>query len=128
MPTNVTTVKVFAGGDATLLRRVDMDGVYITQATVASIQRTIHDISDPDAPIDVHDTAVVVADAVFDTLQTDGRWKRDPDGYNFRDVVPGSLLADDGHTYQVDYKFTGSGSQVFWAVFKVFCDPPIYAG
>ena len=123
MPIHVTVEKVWEDGDATLLRRVDMDGVYITQATIASIQRTITDVTDPAAPDEIDDSPVEVAEAVFDTLQTDGRWKRDVIGYNFRDTVPGTLLTGPAKLYQVEYKFTGSGGQVFWVVFKLLTLP-----
>jgi len=98
-----------------------MDGAYITIATITSIQRTITDITNHGDTV-IDDSPVVPATAVFDTLQTDGRWDKDSTGYNFRNTVAGALLALAEHTYRVEYKFTGSGGQVFWEVYELFTE------
>ena len=116
-----TTVEnVPQGGDATLLGREKMDGIYIKQATITKIDRTITDITDPDNPVLIDTSEVDVETAVFDNLQTDGYWGRDVTGYNFRDVVAAAHLAAAKHKYRIEYKFTGSGSQTFWDVFELF--------
>lgn len=101
--------------DITCMSRVLLDGSYITQATVSAITRKVYNY---DSGALVNSSAVTVNSTVFDALQTDGRWTKDPTGYNFRDTVPGSLLVDGDTNYQIEYTFTGSGSQKFVIIFR----------
>lgn len=86
-----TPVRAFKNSTASMMARVvGKDDAIITQATIASAQYTISELdpscADSETPVDGHeDVALVVADIIFDTLQTDSRWnpKIDTTGYNF---------------------------------------------
>lgn len=50
-------------------------------------------------------SSVVVATAIFDTLQTDSTWWKDAIGYNFADTVPATMFPGLG-AYSIVYTFT----------------------
>jgi len=84
----------FLDGGATLLARVEQDGVLIQQADIASIAYTIHalDADQNRTAVTGHEAVTVaVGEAVFDALQTDDMWTADASGYNLRIVVDGSI-------------------------------------
>lgn len=96
-----------------ILARVHHNGVNVLQATVAALE---YQIFYADSAV-AHTTAtsLTVASAVFDTLQTDGRWTRDATGYNLRHDVAASVLVDPTRDYEFEYKFTMSdGAEVRW--------------
>ena len=103
-----------------LQRVVGLDGVALTQAGVASIARTVWDLGtskmdDPPSQVAAGTGIPVVADTIFDTLQTDNGWTEDTTGYNFRDVVPAVAFPDAGHRYRVEYLLTLAGGVVIAA-------------
>ena len=119
-PTDTTRATVWEDCGATnLARLVGVDGEYITQAVVSSIQREIFDIDGATPDVAVDSKTLVVADSVFDTLQTDARWPstKDTIGYNFRDTVAASVLSTGEHNYQVEYMFTPSSGEVHMLMF-----------
>ena len=121
-PTDTIRVTVWEDCGATnLARLVGVDGEYITQAVVSSIQREIFDIDSATPDVAVDSAALVVADSVFDTLQTDARWPstKDSIGYNFRDTVAGSVLSTGDHSYQVEYMFTPSSGEAYMLKFEL---------
>lgn len=123
-PTDITRETVWEDCGATNLGRlVSIDGEYITQAVVASIQREIFDLDSDTPDVAVDSKALVVADSVFDTLQTDGQWREDVVGYNFRDVVAASILSTGGHNYQVEYLFTPASGEVYMLMFVLPAKP-----
>lgn len=99
-----------------MMRRVvGNDGANIVQADITSIARNVFigttlDGSNP--------TAIVVADSVFDTLQTDARWSQDSTGYNFRDDVGAAVFATGDTRYRLEYAFTPASGEVFQVVFE----------
>jgi len=109
----------WAASDVTYLARVLMNGIYIKQATIASIQRTITDITVAGSAEEVSTDTLTVNESVYDTLQTDSKWSEDSVGYNFLNLITGEDLPDDDSLYQVEYKFTGSNGEVFWVVQKL---------
>ena len=112
---------VFKNGSATLLARVvGADGSAITQADITSALYTINltDEEDEDSwtPISGHDEAVVVvADTIYDALQTDDIWSVDSTGYNFKHVIDRSTYEAfeiAGETYLVEFRLTPASGQV----------------
>lgn len=96
----IERLEAFAGSTVVLMAMVkNADDEAITQADVADIRVDVYDLSeDPKSPVDLTGVEVMDgsaydtpdADVVFDTPQTDSRWKKDSTGYNFayRFVVP----------------------------------------
>ena len=84
-----------AGSAVVALARLHaIEGADIKLATTVSISRTIYLASN--SAVLSGPTALVVADSVFDTLQTAVGWKADVIGYNFRDAISGSSLTTVG--------------------------------
>lgn len=104
--------------DATFLARLTLNGSNITQSVISSIQRKIFDLDGPTPTTATDTTSLTVASAIFNTLQTDGRWTVDGTGYNFRDNVVASFFPSGDRRYRIEYKFTGSSGEVFFAVFE----------
>ena len=101
------------GGASLMARVVGNAGVNILQADITSINRTVF----VGSTISTAATAPVVATVIFDTLQTDARWKRDSTGYNFREAVLAAVFPDGDAIYRVEYKFTPVSGEVFWVIF-----------
>ena len=111
------------GGITVMARVVDNDGENVLQADVTSISRTVFNLAvSKTVPVSVA-TAIVVADSVFDTLQTDDRWTEDATGYNFLDTIPASVFATGGCTYRAEYEFTPTTGEVYWVVANLWVEP-----
>lgn len=118
--TKTTRENIWEDGDVIEMARFQVDGANGLQADVSAIERKIFNISGVVTEIGSA-VAIVVANSVFDTLQTtalDPSWTKDSTGYNFRDRIAGSNFATGGETYRVEYKFTGSGGEIFFIVFE----------
>jgi len=117
---------VFKDGSATLVARVvGADGSVIQQADVSAIAYTVYllDDSDPDSgtAVDGHeDEACVVADTIFDSLQSGEMWKDaagnyiDQIGYNFRhvlDVSSDQAFAAAGRNYRIVFTLDMAAGQ-----------------
>ena len=110
----IVKATVWEDGGATLMSRiVGNDAANIVQADITSISRVVF----VGSTISTAETTPVVADVVFDTLQTDARWARDSTGYNFREAVLAAVFPDGDTIYRVEYKFTPASGEVFWVVF-----------
>lgn len=101
---------VFEDSAFTVLQRVQVNGADWTQAQVSSITYKVWNTTDPVTP--VASGSVTVASSVFDTLQLDGRWPLDEEGYNFRHTLAATVLTESG-TYRVEYKVTLASGSVF---------------
>lgn len=106
MPIGATIGKgtVFEDGAASFMARVAVgSGVNMVQADISSIACEVFDSTGTS----VATPAVVVADSVFDTLQTDARWNPDVDttGYNFRYDMPATTFTTGGR-YRVEFMFS----------------------
>jgi hypothetical protein len=113
---------VWEDGDAICMARVvGKNRQNATQASFSSITRKCFDISSdtPDTPITAGTKTLVIADTIYDTLQTDAAWTEDTTGYNFKDIVPAAVLSSGGHTYQVEYKLTAATGEIGWVVFSL---------
>ena len=103
---------VFEDGSFAVLFRINAfdDNLPAQQADLTSIDFTvIESLSRSEV---VASSALTVANVVFDTLQTDGRWTKDSTGYNFRHEAAPASVPTGGKKYEVIYTFTYSGGQV----------------
>ncbi len=102
------SVLVWEGFGATALARIKgADGANITQASLTGITCTVYDLSDGSTVVT---PTVVVADSVFDTLQTgDARWEDakggDLTGFNFEFALPDTAFPVGGQEYRVTFAF-----------------------
>ena len=104
---------VYEGAPGTVLCYVTgHDGAVITQASTSSIAYSVVDVRRPNTV--VASGTIVVADTVFDSLQTsDARWTVDDTGFNFAWAQPAAIVPDGGKTYQVEITFTpATGSAI----------------
>jgi len=117
MAATLTQANVWEDSGATCMARiVGSDAGNIQQADISSIACTV---TRTDTSAAVATPAIVVANTVFDTLQTDSRWTKDTTGYNFRHTILAASLAESDITYRVEYAFTPSSGQVFHVVFEL---------
>ncbi|MEX2091838.1 MAG: hypothetical protein WD971_04130 [Pirellulales bacterium] len=110
----------FKNGSAILMARiVDAAGANVQQAGLAAIEYSIYEL-DPCRPDNLaavagHDgVSLVVADVIFNALQTGGLWTVDDVGYNFRheiDVSTTEAFPKAGAQYQVRYELTPTAGQ-----------------
>jgi hypothetical protein len=110
----------FKNGSAVLMARiVDASGAHVQQAGIAAIEYSIFEL-DPCRPDDLtvvagHDGAsLVIADVIFNALQTGGLWTVDEVGYNFHheiDVSSSEAFPKAGAQYQVRYELTPTTGQ-----------------
>lgn len=105
-------------GGSMMARILGAAGTAITQASLSSIALTVFDMTTSPTS-GTAATAPVVADTVFDTLQTDARWTRDGTGYNFRYTFLASQIATGGRRYRYEFLFTPSSGQAFHVVFDL---------
>jgi hypothetical protein len=117
----------FEGSPLTLMDRIyGHAGTAITQASLSAISYQAWEYSsEDDAESDTNSTAVgtsaslVVADTVFDTLQTDARWSRDSVGYNFRFTLPVARLPTGGSFVRVEVLFDPASGEDFPSVWII---------
>lgn len=122
--------KVFRHGSAVFMARiVDASGQVINQASVATIEYTIYELSSDDpsglSPVTGHaGVTLTVSDVVFDALQDDEAWTLDTEGYNFRhelDVSTNEAFESAGKAYQVRYELTPVSGQKIVFRFQLRC-------
>ena len=95
-------------------------GVNITQATISSISRKTYRQGGTLISTD----ALVVADTIFDTLQTDNGWDVDAEGYNFKDQPDADDLSQAGK-YIIVYVLTPvSGEPIVLDPFTITVKDP----
>ena len=111
---------VIEDGAACFLARIlGNDATPVIQAAVQSISVKVFDVDATDPDTAVYSANLTVSTAIYDTLQTDDRWTEDDTGYNFRHDMPASAFQTGDHNYRVEYKFTPTLGEVFWALFDV---------
>ena len=100
-------------GYTVLARILGHDGAAITTSDVSgTIAWTIAERSAPDTVVAT--STLVVADTVFDTLQTgDVRWTKDTTGFNFLAAMDASTVPTGNKTYHLRYTFTPTTGQVY---------------
>lgn len=101
------------GTAASVLARVTgAGGGLVTRASLAAITRRVFDLSGDAPATPTSETALGIADCVYDTLQTGDDWTVDQRGYNFRDDLAAAVFAAGDHVYRVEYTFVdGDGGQ-----------------
>lgn len=87
---------IIEGSATTLMVRMsDATGNYVVQSDVDEISFKVFDLTTEE---EIYSSgALDVTDAVFNTLQTDDRWREDSIGYNIVFVVPGSATVGYGN-------------------------------
>jgi len=110
----------FKNGSAVLMARiVDASGANVQRAGIAAIEYSVFEL-DPCRPDNLtavagHDGAtLVVANVIFNALQTGGLWTVDEVGYNFRheiNVGTSEAFPKAGAQYQVRYELTPTTGQ-----------------
>lgn len=93
-------------------------GSYITQAALTSIAYAVYDLDAVDQP-SVATGSCVVADTVFNTLQTDDRWTEDNTGYNFAFTVPPTAFPSPDRQYLVEFTFTPTSGYAWKSPFLI---------
>lgn len=102
-----------------MARIVGNAGTAITQASLTSIKMDVYDITDEDAPaaIGSQDT-LTINSVVFDTLQdSDVRWTRDDEGYNFLHTVAATRFASAGPV-RIEFMFDPASGENFMMVWE----------
>ena len=88
-----------------------LSGSLLAQGTLDSITLSVWDMGDgDDTPVFVTDYELVIADTVFDTLQTDSRWTVDTLGYNWRYILPAAARPE-GNKYRTQTIFQPDGGE-----------------
>lgn len=94
----------------------------LVQGDVSSIALDVFEVQTSAA---LYSAVVVVSAVIFNTLQLDGYWGLDSDGYNFRHKIRqadlGTVNLEGGKTYMFVYRLTTSAEGViplifFWTV------------
>jgi len=119
MTCETTTGSVYEDSTFSLMARFEVDGANATQADCSSITIKAWDMSD--FGTQVLSATLVVADVVFDALQTDGRWSEDSTGYNFRYDVADTVCTVPGARYRFESVVTTSGGKLPPMVWEVLC-------
>ena len=110
---------VYEDSTFSLMARFEVDGTAGLQADCSSIAMKAWKTTDYDTA--VLDVALTVANVVFDTLQTDGRWSEDSTGYNFRYDVADTVCTVPGARYRFEAVVTTSGGNLPPMVWEVLC-------
>lgn len=104
-PSDIPCAIIFEDSSVTYLARlINYDGEPIQVADVTSITCRVCAMSDPSTHTSA--PAVVVADSVFSSLQTDSRWDVDNQGYNFRHALAASSFPSPDAVYRIEYTLT----------------------
>ena len=114
----VTHGVVVEDADATFLARIlGDDGDPVQQADVSAIAAKVYNESNSNTQ--TYSAVVIVANSVFNALQTDDRWTRDSTGFNFAHLVPYTAFPTGGHRYRVEFKFSLATGSYCFALFQV---------
>jgi hypothetical protein len=119
MACETITGSVYEDSTFSLMARFEVDGANATQADCSSITIKAWDMSDFDTT--VLSASLTVANVVFDTLQTDGRWSEDATGYNFRYDVADTICVTAGSRYRFEAVVSTSGGKLPPMVWEVLC-------
>ena len=103
-------------GVTCMARIVGADSTAITQSTTSAITLAVFKNASTSA---TYTASLTVADVVFNTLQTDGRWNLDSSGYNFRYSAIASIFADGDATYRLEYKFTPTSGSQYFVIYEI---------
>lgn len=115
---NVTTSIVYEDSAFDLLARFEVAGRNGLQSDCTAVQIKMWNTND--FATTILDSALVISDCVFNTLQQDGRWCADLVGYNFRTTVADTILSSAG-TYRAEVTITTSEGKLPPMVWKIDC-------
>ena len=119
MTCETITGSVFEDSTFSVMARFEVDGANAVQADCSSIAIKAWDMADFDTA--VLSASLTVANVVFDTLQTDGRWTPDTTGYNFRYDVADDVCVTSGAKYRFEAVVTTSGGKLPPMAWEVLC-------
>lgn len=122
-PIIVTGVVIEDSGAFCMARVEGNDAANLTQAAVTSIFAVVLTL---DGTVTTASHELVVADVIFDTLQTDDRWARangDSTGYNLGFVAPAAWFATGGIVNVIELTVTPAAGEVFKIPFHVSVTP-----
>lgn len=86
--------------------------VALVPADVSSVVRRVFTTSD--GAVVIGPTTLTVSDVILGSLSTGTIWTVDTTGFNFVDTVPATAFPDGDTEYQIEYKITLTGGEVFW--------------
>lgn len=102
----------------TVSRYVTPDGTNLVQGDASSVTLRVFDITNgvADSSTELAAISLTISSVIFNTLQTDGYWTRDADGYNFRhtydwtdDGAGGTAITTTGGSkYRLQYEIASS--------------------
>ncbi len=108
-----TQLHVPEGTHVTLLGRARTeDNSLLVQADVDNIVLRVFERPVDSPAAEVFSETLTVADVVFDSMQTDARWRGDSVGYNFRYTITAPQLVAQGGVatrYEVTINLTSGG-------------------
>lgn len=81
-------------------------------ADISTISRRVFTAAD--GAVVLGPTTLTVSSVMLASLSTGSIWTADSTGFNFLDVVPPTAFPDGDTEYQIEYKFTMTGGEVFW--------------
>lgn len=86
--------------------------VAVVQSDLSAISRRVFTAADGATVIGP--TSLTITDVILNTLSTGTAWTTDSTGFNFVDTIPATAFPTGDTEYQVEYKFTLTGGDVFW--------------
>lgn len=104
-PTLLARIEIDRGGDADPVLQADLSSVTYKVFRKGSETPT-------------SSGTLVIADVIYDTLQTGTIWTVDTTGYNFLTLLPAAAFPDPG-SYTAEVKFTQTGGAVGYLVFNL---------
>ena len=122
----MTTAIIAEGNTFELMSRVDIGGVVtgFTQAAISTITwKAFLESASADTAA-TNTGSATISTSVFDTLQTDARWKKDPTGYNFRLPFASGEFVTAG-TFRIEVLVTPAAGSPFLLVDKTTGAPPM---
>lgn len=121
--TSIKQVTIFEDSGVVLMAYLlgQDDGTAIKQADVSTITYEVWDITSTPSRT-TSETSLTVSSVIFDTLQTDARWKEGGVGYNFGWTAPATLFPDGSKTYRVEIKFTPPAGQPYHVAYDVITE------
>jgi hypothetical protein len=123
---DITRASVWQGMPVALMARLrNPAGVYVTQASLASISYTLFDLGsdNPTPTVPTSSGSLTISSVIFDALQLDARWTIDTIGYDFLWLMPGALLVNAPTEYRMKVLFTGTDGNVYPAVYQLLTQP-----
>lgn len=88
------------------------EGYFLKQADLSTITCLVYDVT---GSASVATPTVTISSAILDTPVTlPAKWRKGGPGYNFTHTLAASNFPTGGSTYRVEYKFTTTGSNVYW--------------